>query len=112
MRALLTSRATAELPKDRPSKPSYIDIGRSTLKEKDLQSTRRLDYFSSKVNVCLPGEETTPKPGKDEVVVYKSFFKAGLRHPMYKMITKVLQRYEVFMHQLTPNAMVRLSVFI
>jgi hypothetical protein len=31
---------------------------------------------------------------------------------MYKMIVKVLQRYEVFMHPLTPNAMVRLSVFI
>jgi hypothetical protein len=73
---------------------------------------RRLDYFSSKVNVCLRGEETTPKPGKDKVVVYKSFFMVGLRLPMYKMIAKVLQWYEVFMHQLTPNAMVRLSVFI
>jgi hypothetical protein len=52
---------------------------------------RRLDYFSSKVNVCLPGEETTPKPGKDKVVVYKSFFMVGLRLPMYKMIAKVLQ---------------------
>jgi hypothetical protein len=53
-----------------------------------------------------------PKPKKDEVVVYKSFFKAGLRLPLYKMIAKVLQRYEVFIHQLTSNAMVRLSVFI
>jgi hypothetical protein len=66
------------LLKDRPSKASYIKIGRSTLKEKDLQSMRRLGYFSSKVNVRLPGEATTPKLGKDEVVVYKSFFKAGL----------------------------------
>jgi hypothetical protein len=73
---------------------------------------RRLGYFSNRVNVCLPGDETTSKPGKDEVVVYKSFFKAGLRLLMYKMIAKVLQRYEVFMHQLTSNAMVRLSVFI
>jgi hypothetical protein len=39
---------------------------------------RRLGYFSSKVNVRLPREATTPKLGKDEVVVYKSFFKAGL----------------------------------
>jgi hypothetical protein len=66
------------LLKDRTSKASYIKIGRSTLKEKDLQSMRRLGYFSSKVNVRLPGEATTPKLGKDEVVVYKSFFKAGL----------------------------------
>jgi hypothetical protein len=77
-----------------------------------LQSMRRLGYFSSKVNVHLPREETMPKPRKDKVVVYKSFFKAGLWLPMYKMIAKVLQRCEVFMHQLAPNAMVRLSVFI
>jgi hypothetical protein len=98
--------------KDRLLKLSYIEIGRSTLKEKYLQSMRRLGYFSSRVNVRLPGEETTPMLGKDEVVVYKSFFKAGLRLPLYKMIAKVLWRYEVFLHQLTLNAMVRLSVFI
>jgi hypothetical protein len=73
---------------------------------------RRLGYFCSRVNVRLSREETTSMPGKDEVVVYKSFFKAGLLFPMYKMIAKVLQRYEVFMHQLTPNVVVRLSVFI
>lgn len=32
--------------------------------------------------------------------------------PMYNIIVKVLQWYEVYMHQLTPNAMVRLSIFI
>jgi hypothetical protein len=82
-------RVAAELLKDRPSKPSYIEIGRSILKEKVLQTMRRLGYFSSGVNVRLPREETTSKPGKDKVVVYKSFFKAGLRLPMYKMIAKV-----------------------
>jgi hypothetical protein len=112
MRASSSSRPAQEMPKDSPSKPSYIEIGGSTLKERDLQAMRKLGYFSNTVNVRLPGEETTPKPGKDEVVVYKSFFKAGLWLPMYKMILKVLQRYEVYMHQLTPNAMVRLCVFI
>ena len=73
---------------------------------------KKLGYFSSKVNVRLPRNEVNTMLGKDEVVVYKSFFKAGLRLPMYKMIAKILQRYEVYMHQLTPNAIVRLSVFI
>jgi hypothetical protein len=82
MRASSTSKPTVELPKDIPSKPIYIDICQSTLKEKDLQSMRRLGYFCSKVNVRLPGEETTSKLGKDKVVVYRSFFKAGVRLPM------------------------------
>lgn len=60
----------------------------------------------------LPGNETTPNPGKADVVVYKSFFKVRLRLPMYKMIAKVLQHYEVYMHQLTLNAIVHLNVFI
>ncbi|KAL5651711.1 hypothetical protein ACJX0J_037169, partial [Zea mays] len=32
---------------------------------------------------------------KDEVVVYKSFLKAGVWLQMYKMIVKILQRYEL-----------------
>jgi hypothetical protein len=59
---------------------------------------RRLGYFSNRVNVRLPVDETTPKLGKDKVVVYKSFFKAVLHLPMYKMTVKVLQCYKVFIH--------------
>jgi hypothetical protein len=58
------------------------------------------------------GEETTPKPGKYEVVVFKSFFKAGLRFPLNKMIADVLKKFGIYIHQLTPNAIVRPSVYI
>jgi hypothetical protein len=42
-----------------------------------------LGYFNEekKELIRFGGEETTPKPGKDEIVVFKSFFKAGLRFP-------------------------------
>jgi hypothetical protein len=112
MMASSSSRPSPELSMDRPSKPSYSEIGRSTLREKDLQSMKRFGYFSSKVNVRLPGNEETSMSGKDEVVVYRSFFKAGLWLQMYKMIVKILRHYEVYMHQLTLNAIVCLSVFI
>jgi hypothetical protein len=112
MKASSSVKLAQELPKDRPSKLSYIEIGHSTLREKNLQSMKKLGYFSNKVNVRLPRYETIPSPRKDEVIIYKSFFKAGLQLPMHKMIVKVLQRYEVYMHQLTPNTIVRLNVFI
>jgi hypothetical protein len=51
---------------------------------------KRLGYFSSKVNVRLPGNEATLMPGKDNVVVYMSFFKVVLWLPIYKMIVKML----------------------
>jgi hypothetical protein len=49
---------------------------------------------------------------KNEVVVFKSLFKAGLRFPLNKMIANVLKKYGIYLHQLTPNAIVRLSVYI
>jgi hypothetical protein len=35
-----------------------------------------------------------------------------LRFPLNEMIGEVLENYEIYLHQLTPNAIVRLSVFI
>jgi hypothetical protein len=49
---------------------------------------------------------------KNEVVVFKSLFKAGLRFPLNKMIAGVLKKYGIYLHKLTPNAIVRLSVYI
>jgi hypothetical protein len=46
----------------------------------------------------------------DEVIVFKSFFRAELWFPRYNMIGEVLKRFEIYLHQLTPNAIVRLSV--
>jgi hypothetical protein len=60
----------------------------------------------------LRGKETTPKPEKDEIVIFKSFLKAGLRFPLHGIIAEVLKRFGIYLHQLTPNAIVRLSVYI
>jgi hypothetical protein len=97
-----------------PSKPSHLDFGKSTISEGDLPKMLKLGYFNEekKELVHFGGEETTPKPGKDEVVVFKSFFKAGLRFPLNKMIADVLKKFGIYFHQLTPNAIVRLSVYI
>jgi hypothetical protein len=52
------------------------------------------------------------EPRDDEVVVFKSFFRAGLRFPLYEMIGEVSKKFKIYLHQLTPNAIVRLSVYI
>jgi hypothetical protein len=52
------------------------------------------------------------EPKEDEVVVFKTFFRAGLRFPLYEMIGEVLKKFEIYLHQLTLNAIVRLSVYI
>jgi hypothetical protein len=52
------------------------------------------------------------EPKEDEVVVFKTFFRAGLRFPLYEMIGEVLKKFEIYLHQLTLNAIDRLSVYI
>jgi hypothetical protein len=97
-----------------PSKPSHLDFGKSTISKADFPKMVKSGYFSEdeKKLIRFGGEETTPKPQKDEIVIFKSFLKAGLRFPLNRMIADVLKKFGIYLHQLTPNAIVRLSVYI
>jgi hypothetical protein len=87
---------------------------RPNISEADMPMMTKLGYFgeAEKKLIRLGREEITLKPENDEVVVFRSFFKAGLRFPLHGMIADVLENFEIYLHQLTPNAIVRLSVFI
>jgi hypothetical protein len=96
-----------------PTKLSHIEFGKSTVTEDDMVMMRKLGYFGEAESklVRFAGEEIIPEPKEDEVVVFKSFFRAGLQFPLNDMIGEVLKNFEIYLHQLTPNAIVRLSVF-
>jgi hypothetical protein len=97
-----------------PTKPSHIEFGKSTVTADDMVMMKKLGYFGEDKSklVRFAGEEVVPQPREDEVVVFKSFFRAGLRFPLHDMIGEVLNFFEIYLHQLTPNAIVRLSVYI
>jgi hypothetical protein len=44
--------------------------------------------------------------------VFEAFFTAGLRLPAHRFVAEVLQRYDVQIHQLTPNAVVALAKYV
>jgi hypothetical protein len=97
-----------------PYKPSHLEFGKYTISEADMPKTTKLGYIgeAEKKLIHFGREEITPKPENDEVVVFRSFFKAGLRFPLHGMNADVLENFKIYLHQLTPNAIVRLSVFI
>jgi hypothetical protein len=97
-----------------PEKPSHLDFGRSTMTADDMVIMKKLGYFGEAKSklVRFAGEEVVPELKDDEVVVFKSFFRAGFRFPLYDVIGEVLKNFEIYLHQLTPNAIVRLSVYI
>jgi hypothetical protein len=95
------------------SKPSHFEFGISNVKLDDLV-LMKLGYFGKNDDelIRFVGDEIVSEPKDDEVIVFKSFFRAGLRFPMYEMIGEVLKKFEIYLHQLTPNAIVRLNVYI
>jgi hypothetical protein len=58
------------------------------------------------------GDMTVPVPEENEVVIYRSFFKAGLRFPLSRFVVEVLKIYEIFLHQITPEAIIRMGIFV
>ena len=97
-----------------PAKPSHLEFGKSTITEDDMTMMTKLGYFEESEGklVRFAGEEIILEPRDDEVIVFKSFFRAGLRFPLNDMIEEVLKNFEIYLHQLTPNAIVRFSVYI
>jgi hypothetical protein len=45
-------------------------------------------------------------------VVFKSFMKARLRFPLHKMLVKVLKTFDIYLHQLTLEALIKAGGFI
>jgi hypothetical protein len=74
--------------------------------------TMKGKFFHDVSIVRVGGEDTIPLPKSDEVVVFRSLMKAGLRFPLHKMLVEVLKTFEIYLHQITSEALIRVGVFI
>jgi hypothetical protein len=96
---------------DRPWRPSHTIFGKSIIKQNhgDAMNGR---YFHDMSIVRVGGDNTAPAPEENEVVVYRSFLKAGLRFPLSRFLVEVLKIFQIFLHQLTPEAIIRMGLFV
>jgi hypothetical protein len=69
-------------------------------------------YFRDMSIVRVGGDSTTPAPKENEVVLYRSFLKVGLRFPLSKFVVEVLKIFQIFLHQITPEAIIRMGIFV
>ena len=69
-------------------------------------------YFRDISIARAGGESNVPLSEADEVVVYRSFMKAGLRFPLDIFLVQVLKTFEIYLHQITPEAIIRMGIFI
>jgi hypothetical protein len=96
---------------DRPWRPSHTIFGKSSIKQSRIEATKGR-YFRDISIVRAGGDSTAPTLEVDEVVVYRSFMKAGLRFPLSKFLVEVLKTFEIYLHQITPEAIIRMGIFI
>jgi hypothetical protein len=96
---------------DRPWRPSHTIFGKSTIKKSHLESMRGR-YFREMSIVRVGEDNNTPALEENEVVIFRSFFKAGLRFPLSRFLVEVLKTFQIFLHQLTPEAILRMGVFV
>jgi hypothetical protein len=97
--------------KDRPWRPSHVVFEKSTIKQGQIEAMRGR-YFRDILIVRARGENNVPLPEADEVVIFRSFMKAGLRFPLDKMLVEVLKTFEIYLHELTPEAIIKVGGFI
>jgi hypothetical protein len=87
-----------------------VEFGASRMSLVRVQDMQQLGYFGGGV-ARVPGAEEVPEP-EGELVVFEAFFAAGLRLPAHRFVAEVLRRFEVQVHQLTPNAVVALAKYV
>jgi hypothetical protein len=93
---------------DRPWRPSHTIFGKLTIKQSHLENMRGR-YFQDMSIVRAGGDNNVPALEENEVVIFRSFFKARLRFPLSKFVVEVWKTYQIFLHQLTPEAILRMG---
>jgi hypothetical protein len=97
---------------DRPWRPSHAVFGKSSIKENHLVNMRGRYFRDLSIVRADEGEKTCPTPEENEVVVFQSFLKAGLRFPLSSFVVEILKIFEIYLHQLTPEAIIRMNIFV
>jgi hypothetical protein len=96
---------------DRPWRPSHTIFGKSTIKQSHIDAMRGR-YFRDMSIVRVGGDNTAPVPEENEVVIYRSFLKADLRFLLSKFVVEVLKIFQIFLHRITPEAIIRMGMYV
>jgi hypothetical protein len=96
---------------DRPWRPSHTIFEKSSIKQSQIDAMKGR-YFHDISIVRAGGDSAAPVPEVDKVVVYRSFMKAGLRFPLSEFLVEVLKTFEIYLHQITPEVIIKMGIFI
>jgi hypothetical protein len=85
---------------DRPWRPSHAVFGKSTIKQSHLDNMRGRYFRDMSIVRADNGDKTCPTPEENEVVIFRSFLKVGLRFPLSSFVVEVLKIFQIFLRWL------------
>jgi hypothetical protein len=89
--------------------PKTYTFGRSQIDNTDVGSLVKNRMVRAG---RAPGRETVLRPRDNEVIIFRDLLYAGLRFPLHPAVVDILRYFDIYLHQLTPNAILRLSVYM
>jgi hypothetical protein len=92
-------------------KPSHVNFSKSKIKGGNIEVLNHFGYIDNVEWVRLGDDDLVPTP-KEDKIVFQSFLKAELRFSLHKTVVAVFKRFNIYLHQPTPNTIVRLGIFL
>jgi hypothetical protein len=89
--------------------PKTYTFGRSQIDGADVGSLQKNRMVGT---ARAPARETVPQPRDNEVVIFRDLLFAGLWLPLHPTVVDILRYFDIYLHELTPNAILRLSVYM
>ncbi|KAK1621397.1 hypothetical protein QYE76_026914 [Lolium multiflorum] len=85
---------------------------RSKISNQDVSMLRKLGLMKKEEGLILPGDESFPTPRIGYRVTFIDHLIHGLSTPIHEFLRGLLFVYGLQLHQLTPNSILHISIFI
>ncbi|KAK1684227.1 hypothetical protein QYE76_045075 [Lolium multiflorum] len=96
-----------------PMEPTEISVWeRSNISNQDLKTLKTLGPMKKEEGLIFPGEESFPTPRIGYRVTFVDHLIRGLSTPIHEFLRGLLFVYGIQLHQLTPNSILDISIFI
>ncbi|XP_071674532.1 uncharacterized protein [Lolium perenne] len=89
-----------------------LEWERSKISNQDINTLKRLGLMTKEDAIRFPSEESYPKPPMEYRVSFVDHLIRGLSTPIHDFLRGLLFVYGIQLHQLTPNSILHISIFI
>ncbi|KAK1645922.1 hypothetical protein QYE76_063727 [Lolium multiflorum] len=90
----------------------FSEWERSKISNQDANLLKKLGFMKKEKMLIFPGEENFPTPRIGYRVTFVDHLIRGLATPIHEFIRGLLFVYGLQLHQLTPNSILHISIFI